>query len=331
MFFIVLETSSTISEPLNIFVPGIMPKPFLVLLIVTITVLVFGVWIPADFYRFRQKKKECREKQQRIQMIKRIGPMHVKLLTEPCVEMGEEPPRSTVKFGISSIIAFFKFAKKGRHKRQSVHHQGGGNIGTAELGATSDIANSPSEPSTSATPLSIIQERNYESTNDTPALTVITSGNSNPDAVNDDTSDHVVHNAIEPHNTIFVKPKSPVLSSQNDLKYVKSPSSSEFGDHCNYPTRSVGHGLSKSLSENNWQRAKSNKDIMSENRNISDSFVRSSTHPGSAQKVKACGEGVAPSQSQSSFKSSLAPSGDQNTSRSPRATLPPLSGKSNME
>ncbi|XP_046360212.2 serine/threonine-protein kinase dst1-like isoform X1 [Haliotis rufescens] len=103
------------SEP-SCLVDSVLPKQLLVLLIVGVTVTLFALCIPLDFYRFRKRKRECREKQQRINMMVRIQPFHAKMMGAQASSTDEEDPPPSRSFGLGSLLAFFRLVRNKRNR-----------------------------------------------------------------------------------------------------------------------------------------------------------------------------------------------------------------------
>ncbi|KAI8739999.1 hypothetical protein BgiBS90_035295 [Biomphalaria glabrata] len=91
-------------------VDSVMPKAYLVILIVGATVAVFLACIPYDFYRFRKRKKKVRDHQERLSLVTRIAPGHAKVIIET---VAIEPELATNahqrRFGLKSLFSVFRF------------------------------------------------------------------------------------------------------------------------------------------------------------------------------------------------------------------------------
>ena len=85
---------------------GILPKAYLVLLIIGATVSVFVACIPYDFYRFRRRKLAARKHQERLSLMTRIAPGHAKMMTETLP--GGALPTGQRRFGFRSLIRAFR-------------------------------------------------------------------------------------------------------------------------------------------------------------------------------------------------------------------------------
>ncbi|KAH9503167.1 hypothetical protein Btru_070147 [Bulinus truncatus] len=91
-------------------VDSVMPKAYLVILIVGATVAVFLACIPYDFYRFRKRKKKVRDHQERLSLVTRIAPGHAKVIIETVAlepEVASNPHQR--RFGLKSLFSVFRF------------------------------------------------------------------------------------------------------------------------------------------------------------------------------------------------------------------------------
>ncbi|XP_059149624.1 uncharacterized protein LOC131936588 [Physella acuta] len=97
------------SQPICV-VDSVLPKAYLVVLIVGATVAVFLACIPYDFYRFRKRKKKVRDHQERLSLVTRIAPGHAKVVVETVPTdhdlLTHGHPR---RFGLKSLFSVFRF------------------------------------------------------------------------------------------------------------------------------------------------------------------------------------------------------------------------------
>ncbi|XP_067672320.1 uncharacterized protein [Haliotis asinina] len=150
------------SEP-SCLVDSILPKQLLVLLIVGVTVTLFALCIPLDFYRFRKRKRECREKQQRINMMVRIQPFHAKMMGIQGSSTEEEDPPPSRSFGLGSLLAFFRLVRNKRNRTKKTTPSETPTeeeikINTPSSTNTQPVWNPKEEPSASKPPLQPILE-----------------------------------------------------------------------------------------------------------------------------------------------------------------------------
>nr|KAG5702284.1 hypothetical protein BaRGS_002951 [Batillaria attramentaria] len=89
-------------------VDSVLPKAYLVMLIIGATLSVFVACIPYDFYRFRRRKKAARKHQERLSLMTRIAPGHAKMMTE-VVPMETNLAAGQRRFGFRSLIKAFRF------------------------------------------------------------------------------------------------------------------------------------------------------------------------------------------------------------------------------
>ncbi|XP_070206195.1 uncharacterized protein [Littorina saxatilis] len=89
-------------------VDSVLPKAYLVMLIIGATLSVFVACIPYDFYRFRRRKKAARKHQERLSLMTRIAPGHAKM-TETLPVPGALP-NAQRRFGFRSLIKAFRLA-----------------------------------------------------------------------------------------------------------------------------------------------------------------------------------------------------------------------------
>lgn len=91
-------------------ISGVLPKAYLVVLIVGATIAVFLACIPYDFYRFRKRKKKVRDHQERLSLVTRIAPGHAKVVQEvlPASQNPMAYPQAR-RFGLKSLFSVFRF------------------------------------------------------------------------------------------------------------------------------------------------------------------------------------------------------------------------------
>ncbi|PVD31546.1 hypothetical protein C0Q70_06959 [Pomacea canaliculata] len=89
-------------------VDSVLPKAYLVMLIIGATLSVFVACIPYDFYRYRKRKKAVRKHQERLSLMTRIAPGHAKMMTE-IVPAEQRLPAGQRRFGFRSLIKAFRF------------------------------------------------------------------------------------------------------------------------------------------------------------------------------------------------------------------------------
>lgn len=91
------------------FSSGVLPKAYLVMLIVGATIAAFLACIPYDFYKFRKRKKKVRDHQERLSLVTRIAPGHAKVMLDTTPESVKSPPQAPRRFGLKSLFSVFRF------------------------------------------------------------------------------------------------------------------------------------------------------------------------------------------------------------------------------
>ncbi|ESP00963.1 hypothetical protein LOTGIDRAFT_172890 [Lottia gigantea] len=160
---------------------GILPKTYMVLLIVGGIVFLFLICIPVDFYRYRKRKKVCRERRERMEMMTRIEPLHANLDRNVPV-VSNEVEQGQAKFSFRSILSFFRLVKNTRKRHD-------------QRRALNDQSRENSPPAT---------------------LDVIQSAHSNGLANLSEVDECADNGAVGSDNTEMTVPSSILVSSPND-------------------------------------------------------------------------------------------------------------------